>query len=44
MYIKYERIIQKDITIRLSKPIDLWLNLVYYLDTGTYTVDGGIEL
>ena len=41
---KYERIIQKDITIRLSKPIDLWLNLVYNLDTRTYIVYGGIAL
>lgn len=41
---KYERIIQKDIAIRLSKLIDLWLNLVYNLGTKTYTVYGGTAL
>lgn len=41
---KYECIIQKDITIRLSKLIDLWLNLVYNLDTIAYTVYGGTAL
>lgn len=44
VYVKCERIIQKDITIRISKFVDLWLNLAYNLDTRLYTVDGGIAL
>ena len=44
VHIKQELKVKKDVTIHFLKHIDSWLNLVYNLDTGTYAVDGGIEL